>query len=109
MRDQLTVISNNRNNLTNLTEVLQDGLNETKANLTRIQNDCNAIDPRPRFCNDTDIDSLDTEANFTNLPDVSEQLSNIEEVISNDFEKSANDVSVNQKLSYFSSRYTYLS
>ena len=94
MRDQLTVISDNRDDLTNLTTDLQSGLDTAKQNLTDIQIECNNIStPAPALCNEVSTDGLDTQANFTNLPDVSEQLSNIEDVISNDFEKSANDVS----------------
>lgn len=91
MRDQLTVISVNSHNLTTLTEDLQRGLNDTKDNLTNIQNNCSSINLT--FCDQINTDGLDTQADFTNLPDVSGELSNIQEVISQDFEKSANDVS----------------
>ena len=93
MRKQLEVISINSHNLTTLTNDLQKGLNETRDNLTRIQNECNSLSsPSPDFCNDTNANDLNTQADFTNLPDVSSQLSNIEDVINQDFEKSADDV-----------------
>ena len=93
MRNQLAIISVNSHNLTTLTDDLQKGLNDAKENLTKIQNECNSLPSSPGFCNDTNTDDLNTQANFTNLPDVSTQLSNVEEVINQDFEKSANDVS----------------
>lgn len=93
MRDQLRVISVNSHNLTALSVDLQRGLNDAKDNLTNIQSNCSDINPPPNFCNEINTDGLDTQANFTNLPNVSRQLSNVEDVISQDFEKSANDVS----------------
>lgn len=92
MRDQLTIISVNSDNLTTLTEELEIGLNDTRNNLTDIQNECRTLGSA-QFCNDISTDGLETQANFTNLPNVTEQLANVEDVISNDFEKSANDVS----------------
>ncbi|XP_020624501.1 prominin-1-A-like isoform X3 [Orbicella faveolata] len=91
MRDQLRVISVNSHNLTALSVDLQRGLNDAKDNLTNIQSNCSDINPPPNFCNEINTDGLDTQANFTNLPNVSRQLSNVEDVISQDFEKSAND------------------
>ena len=94
MRNQLAIISVNSHNLTTLSDDLQKGLNDARDNLTRIQNECNGLSsPSPGFCNDTNTDDLNTQANFTNLPDVSTELSNVEEVINQDFEQSANDVS----------------
>ena len=94
MRDQLTVISVNSHNLTTLTVELQRGLNDTIDNLTRIQSNCSSVSsPPPAFCNDINTDGLETQADFTNLPNVSQELSNIEEVINQDFEKAVNDVS----------------
>ena len=93
MRDQLEVIEVNSHNLTTLTGDLQKGLNDTKDNLTEIQTVCNGISPTPPFCNDVNTDDLATNADFTNLPNVSSQLTNVEDVVNQDFEKSANDVS----------------
>ena len=93
MRDQLTVISVNSHNLTTLSEDLEQGLNHTRHNLTRIQNECNGINPQPDFCNDTNTDDLNSQANFTNLPNVSKELENVEAVISRNFTESANEVS----------------
>lgn len=107
MRDQLTVISDNSHNLTTLTAELQRGLNRTIDNLTRIQNNC--TDLSLLFCNDINTDGLETQADFTNLPNVSSELSNIEKVIDRDFEKAVEDVSCYQKLCNFSSQYSYLS
>lgn len=101
MRDQLRVISVNSHNLTALSVDLQRGLNDAKDNLTNIQSNCSDINPPPNFCNEINTDGLDTQANFTNLPNVSRQLSNVEDVISQDFEKSANDVSCWSKIVLF--------
>ena len=92
MRDQLTVISVNSDNLTTLTEDLEIGLNESRNNVTDILNRCRNLGSA-QFCNDTSTDGLEAQANFTNLPNVTEQLANVEKVISDDFEESANDVS----------------
>lgn len=95
MAAQLEIIKNNSGSLTSLTVDLQAGLNATKDNLTDIQNQCNSINttPPPTFCNDTNTDSLATQADFSNLPDVSKELQNVEDVVNQDFEQSASDVS----------------
>ena len=93
MRDQLEVISNNSRDLSGLTVDLQKGLNDTKDNLTSIQNDCGTITVPTPFCNDVNSADLATQADFTNLPNVSTELSKVEDVVNQDFEKSANDVS----------------
>lgn len=93
MRDQLTVISVNSRNLTTLTFDLQSGLNDTIDNLTRIQSNCSSLPNAPDFCNDINTGGLETQADFTNLPNVSKELSNIQDVINQDFEKAVNDVS----------------
>ena len=98
MRGQLTVISVNSHNLTTLTVDLQSGLNDTIDNLTRIQSNCSNINPPQTFCNDISPDGLKTQADFTNLPNVSEQLANIEEVINQDFQKAVEDVSYLSKI-----------
>ena len=99
MRDQLTVISVNSHNLTTLTVDLQSGLNDTIDNLTRIQNNCSSFSLP--FCNDINTDGLKTQADFTNLPNVSQELSNIEKVINQDFEKAVEDVSYSSKIMSF--------
>lgn len=93
MRNQLQIISNNSNALSNLTVDLQTGLNGTKENLTEILNDCNASFPGSGFCSNIDPNDLATQADFTDLPDVSGELKNVEDVVNRDFEKSAEDVS----------------
>lgn len=93
MRDQLEVISNNSRDLSGLTVDLQKGLNDTKDNLTSIQTECNSLPGPPGFCNSTNTAALATQADFTNLPNVSTELSKVEDVVNQDFEKSANDVS----------------
>ncbi|KAJ7370400.1 hypothetical protein OS493_032577 [Desmophyllum pertusum] len=91
MAAQLEIIKNNSGSLTSLTVDLQAGLNATKDNLTDIQNECNALNPAPPFCNDTNTDDLSTQADFSNLPDVSTELQNVEDVVNQDFEQSASD------------------
>lgn len=98
MKDQLEVIRSNSDNLTTLAGHLNTGLNKSKANLTDIQNQCNGISPTPAFCNDTDTSKLAADADFTNLPNVTEQLQNIQDVVSQDFEKSAQEVDNNSLL-----------
>ena len=96
MRNQLKVISVNSHNLTTLTDELQGGLNDAVDNLTRIQNNCTRLG-QP-FCDDISTDGLETQANFTNLPNVSKELSNIEDVINQDFEQAVNEVSYESKI-----------
>ena len=92
MRNQLEVITNNSQRLSNLTEELNTGLNKSRTNLTEITTECNNTFRGENFCNDIDTSALAAEANFTNLPDVSQQLSNVQEVVNQDFEKSAQEV-----------------
>ena len=71
MKNQLEIITNTSQSLSDLTERLQEGLNDAKKNLTDIKNDCSSV----RGVNDTfdniNLDDLSTGANFTNLPNVS--------------------------------------
>ena len=94
MRNQLEVITNNSQRLSNLTEELSSGLNKSRTNLDEIKTNCtkNSSLSSNTSCGDIDTSLLVTEANFTNLPDVSQQLSNVQEVVNQDFEKSAQEV-----------------
>ena len=98
MKDQLEVIRSNSNNLTTLAGDLDTGLNETKASLTAIQNDCNTSLGSQPFCNRVDPTNLASDANFTNLPNVTEQLQNVQDVVNQDFEKTAQQVGNNSLL-----------
>ncbi|XP_078357965.1 prominin-1-A-like isoform X2 [Oculina patagonica] len=91
MRDQLEIISNNSQDLTRLTGDLEKGLNDTKDNISDIQTQCATLTGPPPFCNDVKTDDLATEADFTNLPNVTTELSKVEDVVNQDFEKSAED------------------
>ena len=93
MAAQLEIIKNNSGSLTSLTVDLQAGLNATKDNLTDIQNECNALPGPPPFCNNINTDDLSTQADFSNLPDVSSELKNVDDVVNQNFEQSASDVS----------------
>ena len=90
----MEVITNNSQRLSNLTKELDSRLNEARTNLTDIKNECTKISALSRngSCDGIGNSSLATEANFTNLPDVSGQLSNVQEVVNQDFEKSAQEV-----------------
>ena len=92
MRNQLEVITSNSQRLSNLTEELNSGLNKSRTNLSEIATECNTRFPAESFCNSIDTSSLAADADFTNLPDVSLQLSNVQEVVNQDFEKSAQEV-----------------
>lgn len=91
MRNQLEVITNNSQQLSNLTEELNSGLEKSRTNLTEITTECNNTFQGANFCNSIDTSSLAADANFTNLPNVSQQLSNVDGVVKEDFEKSAQE------------------
>ena len=93
MKNQLEIIKNTSQSLSNLTKELQKGLDEAKENLTDIVNDCTNLASSPPACNDIDPDNLATGANFTALPDVSSELENVEKVVNQDFQKTAEEVS----------------
>ena len=93
MRNQLEIIRNTSSSLSDSTTELQSGLDAVKANLTNISASCSRLQNGPGACNDTNPNDLATGANFTGLPDVSKQLKNVEDVVKEDFEKTANDVS----------------
>ena len=90
MRDQLEAIRDNSKTLSQATGELNRGLDESRNNLTEIQNECTSIGQT--FCNDIDPSSLSSEANFTNLPNVSKELSSVQDVVNQDFEKTAQEV-----------------
>lgn len=89
MRDQLEAIRDNSKTLSQATGELNRGLTESRNNLTEIQNECTSIGQT--FCNDIDPSSLASEANFTNLPNVSKELSSVQDVVNQDFEKTAQE------------------
>ena len=93
MKNQLEIIKNTSQSLSNLTKELQEGLDEAKENLTEILKNCTSLAVSPPACNDIDPDNLATGANFTALPDVSSQLENVEKVVNQDFERTAEEVS----------------
>ena len=91
----MEVITNNSQRLSNLTEELNSGLEKSRNNLTEITTECtnNSLLSNNSSCgSNIDTSSLAAEANFTNLPDVSDQLSNVQEVVDQDFEKNAQEV-----------------
>lgn len=93
MKNQLEVIKRNSDSLTTLAGDLNTGLNDSKANLTDIQNECNNSFPGAGFdCNGIDASQLAADADFTNLPNVTEQLQNIQNVVNQNFTKSAQEV-----------------
>ena len=93
MKDQLEIIKNTSQSLSNLTKELQDGLDEAKDNLTDILKNCSSVPSVQPTCDNINSDDLATGANFTALPDVSSQLQNVEKVVNQDFEKTAEEVS----------------
>ena len=92
MRDQLTRIQNNSGKLNASTVELENGLREVRQNLSDIQTECNSTFSGQSVC-DIDTSDLRTDADFTHLPDVSSELNKIKDIVNNDFEKSAEEVS----------------
>ena len=93
MKDQLEIIKNTSQSLSNLTKELQEGLDEAKDNLTDILKNCSNVPSVKPTCDNINSDDLATGANFTALPDVSSELENVEKVVNQDFEKTAEEVS----------------
>lgn len=91
MRDQLETIRSNSDNLSRLAGDLDTGLTTARNNLTEVLNDCSSLPGPPPFCNNIDVENLAADANFTNLPNISSELQSIEEVVNQDFEKSAEE------------------
>lgn len=89
MKNQLEIITNTSQSLSDLTERLQEGLNDAKKNLTDIKNDCSSVRGVNDTCDNINLDDLATGADFTNLPNVSTELKKVEDVVNQDFEKTA--------------------
>ena len=92
MRDRLETIRNNSDNLSRLAGDLDTGLTTARNNLTEVQNNCSSLPGPPPFCNNINVTNLAADADFTNLPNISSELQNIEEVVNQGFEKSAEEV-----------------
>ena len=93
MRDHLETIRSNSDNLSRLAGDLDTGLTAARNNLSDVQNECNdSLAGPPPFCNSINVASLAADANFTNLPNISSELQSIEDVVNQDFEKSAQEV-----------------
>lgn len=91
MRDQLQVIESNSDNLSSLAVDLDTGLSNARKNLTEVIDECKK-NLNASFCDQIDPSALTAEANFTNLPNVTDQLSNVQDIVNQDFEKSAEEV-----------------
>ena len=94
MKNLLETIRSNSNNLSGLAGDLDTGLTDARSNLTDIQKECKSFFSSPPFCNNIDVGNLAADANFTNLPNITSELQRIEDVLSQNFEKSAEDVSL---------------
>ena len=92
MKNQLETIKSNSDNLSRLAGDLDTGLTTARNNLTYVQTECNKLPGPPPFCNNTNVGNLAADANFTNLPNISSELQSIEDVVNQDFEKSAQEV-----------------
>lgn len=92
MKNQLETIRSNSDNLSRLAGDLDTGLTTARNNLTEIRTECNSLPSSPSFCNNIDVANLVADANFTNLPNISSELQSIEDVVGQDFEKSAQEV-----------------
>nr|XP_058961373.1 prominin-1-A-like [Pocillopora verrucosa] len=91
MKNQLEIIKNTSQSLSNLTKELQEGLDQAKDNLTDILKNCSYVPSVKPTCDNINSDDLATGANFTALPDVSSELENVEKVVNQDFEKTAEE------------------
>ena len=92
MRDQLETIRNNSDNLSRLAGDLDTGLTTARKNLTEVLTECSSFSSSELSCNSIDVANLAADANFTNLPNISSELQSIEDVVKQDFEKSAQEV-----------------
>ena len=92
MRDQLETIRSNSDNLSRLAGDLDTGLTTARKNLTEVLANCSSFSSPQLSCNSINIANLAADANFTNLPNISSELQSIEEVVNQDFEKSAEEV-----------------
>ena len=91
MKEQLETIRSNSDNLSRLAGDLDTGLTTARINLTDVQNECSLLGSPP-FCSNINAANLAADANFTNLPNISSELQSIEDVVNQDFEKSAQEV-----------------
>ena len=92
MRDQLETIRSNSDNLSRLAGDLDTGLTTARKNLTEVLTECSSFSSSELSCNSIDVANLAADANFTNLPNISSELQSIEDVVKQDFEKSAQEV-----------------
>lgn len=92
MKNQLETIRSNSDNLSRLAGDLDTGLTAARNNLTDVQSNCSSLPGSPQFCDSINVANLAADANFTNLPNISSELQRIEDVVNQDFEKSAQEV-----------------
>ena len=92
MKEQLETIRSNSDNLSRLAGDLDTGLTTARNNLTEVLDNCSSLPNSPQFCNNINVANLAADANFTNLPNISSELQSIEDVVNQDFEKSAQEV-----------------
>lgn len=92
MKNQLETIRSNSDNLSRLAGDLDTGLTTARNNLTVVQSNCSSLLGSPQFCNSINVANLAADANFTNLPNISSELQRIEDVVNENFEKSAQEV-----------------
>lgn len=88
MGRQLSIINNNTEELQNQGNTLQQNLTIIKNELENITKAC--MSP----CEAPDLDGLVLDANFNNVPNISKQLSNIQDVVDSDFVGAAEEVKI---------------
>ncbi|XP_065071190.1 prominin-1-like isoform X2 [Rhopilema esculentum] len=83
MKGALDVVSNTTGNLKSSASKLGNELKQVKDDLERIKTDCTGQGISK--CNNIDTSGLKQEANFTNLPNVDSELSNIRNIMNQNF------------------------
>ena len=90
MKGALDVVSNTTGNLKSSASKLGNELKQVKDDLERIKTDCTGQGISK--CNNIDTSGLKQEANFTNLPNVDSELSNIRDIMNQNFSGAVDEV-----------------
>ena len=92
MKNALDVVANTSAELKSSAAQLGNELKKIKADLEQIKSDCNSSGI-PGGCSEIKTDGLKQDANFTNLPNVDDELNNVRDIVNQNFSGSVDKVS----------------
>lgn len=91
MKNSLDIVSNTSSELKSSATELENQLKKVKTDLDNIKSDCSSSGI-PGGCAEIQTDGLKQAANFSNLPSVDSELTNVRDIINQNFSGAVDEV-----------------